>query len=71
MRLNFSSDFRGFRDAILNNVWVFHSGIWLTVKEWDLAPVTPRRARIAGYASLCLWASIVVTGRMIAFNWFD
>ena len=49
------------------NVWVFHSGIWLTVKDWDLAPVTPVRARAAAYASLILWVGIVFSGRMIAF----
>ena len=26
---------------------------------------------MAGAVSLVLWASIVVAGRMIAYNWFD
>ncbi|MEO5742538.1 MAG: hypothetical protein ABIS29_18285, partial [Vicinamibacterales bacterium] len=38
---------------------------------WDLDPVLPRRARMAGAVSLALWAGIVVAGRMIAYNWFD
>jgi hypothetical protein len=53
------------------NVWVFHSGVFRRVAEWDLDPVLPKRARMAGAASLVLWASIVVAGRMIAYNWFD
>jgi len=53
------------------NVWVFHSTVYRTVAEWDLAPVTPRAARVAGGLSLALWAAIVVAGRMIAYNWFD
>ncbi len=53
------------------NVWVFHSGIWRRVATWDRAPVPPRRARVAGVASLVLWTFIIFAGRMIAYNWFD
>lgn len=53
------------------NAWVFHSGIYHTVKKWDLDPRPPRRARMAGACSLIFWAGIVVAGRMIAYNWFD
>jgi hypothetical protein len=52
-------------------VWVFHSGIWLKVSDWDLDAVAPFKARLAGVLSLVLWACIVVAGRMIAYNWFD
>ncbi|REJ80758.1 MAG: hypothetical protein DWQ36_10710 [Acidobacteria bacterium] len=53
------------------NVFVFHSGIWRTVKSWDLAPKPPFKARFAGAASLVLWSLIIIFGRMIAYNWFD
>jgi hypothetical protein len=53
------------------NAWVFHARIWRSVTDWDLEPVTPRAARFAGTASLLLWAAIIVSGRMIAYNWFD
>ncbi len=53
------------------NIWIFHSRVEPSVGEWDLAPVTPRAARIAAVVSLVLWAGIVVAGRMIAYNWFD
>ena len=53
------------------NVWVFHSGIWRTVSEWDRHAIAPFRARLAAILSLVLWACIVVAGRMIAYNWFD
>ena len=53
------------------NAWVFHAGVWRRVTTWDLDPVTPKAARVAGVASLVLWAAIIVTGRMIAYNWFD
>jgi len=53
------------------NAWVFHAGIWRSVMRWDLDPITPKRARVAGAASLVLWAAIIFSGRMIAYNWFD
>lgn len=53
------------------NVWVFHSTVYRKVAEWDLHPIPPKRARVAAGLSLALWAGIVVSGRMIAYNWFD
>jgi ABC-type transport system involved in cytochrome c biogenesis permease subunit len=53
------------------NAFVFHSTVDKRIAEWDLAPVTPAAARRAGAVSLVLWAIIVVSGRMIAYNWFD
>jgi uncharacterized protein DUF6644 len=53
------------------NVWVFHSGVYARMTQWDLDPVPPRSARVAAGLSLALWAGIVIAGRMIAYNWFD
>jgi hypothetical protein len=53
------------------NVWYFHSGIYMKVAEWGQKTQTPAKARMAGAFSLVLWGLIVVTGRMIAYNWFD
>jgi hypothetical protein len=53
------------------NAWVFHANVWRRVAEWDLDPVPPRGARVSGALSLLLWASIIFSGRMIAYNWFD
>jgi hypothetical protein len=53
------------------NVWLFHTGIYKSVSEWTLAPVPPKKARLAGLLSIMLWASIIIAGRMIAYNWFD
>ncbi len=39
--------------------------------EWDHDPRPPLRARVAGAASLLSWATVIVMGRMIAYNWFD
>ena len=53
------------------NVWIFHSRVYPKVATWDLSEVPPRAARVAGALSLVLWISVVVSGRMIAYNWFD
>ena len=53
------------------NVWIFHSGIYRRVATWDVNSVTPKAARVAGALSLVLWVAIVLSGRMIAYNWFD
>ena len=53
------------------NVLIFHSRVFPSVAKWDVDATPPRRARIAGALSLVLWIGIVVSGRMIAYNWFD
>ena len=53
------------------NVWLFHSRIHRKVADWDLAARPPRAAKIAGALSFLAWALIVISGRLIAYNWFD
>lgn len=53
------------------NVWYFHTRVYPRVAEWGHDVITPKAARRAGLLSLILWAGIIVTGRMIAYNWFD
>jgi hypothetical protein len=55
------------------NAWVFYRTTFRSVAEWDLDPVCPRRARLAGGASLALLAIIITSGRMIPYQlyWFD
>ncbi len=53
------------------NAWVFHARLYTRVADWDLAPITPRGARVAGALSLVIWAVVIVCGRMIAYDWFD
>lgn len=55
------------------NAWVFHNTVYRSVAEWDLDPVPPRRARVAGGLSLVSWAVMILLGRMIAYQlyWFD
>lgn len=53
------------------NALLFRTTVYRRVHVWGSDPATPRRARLAGAASLVLWSAIVVAGRMIAYNWFD
>lgn len=52
------------------NAWRFHATIYRRVATWDAGVTPPRRARVAGGISLVLWAAIVTTGRLIAYDWF-
>src|SRR5579863_5549608 len=49
------------------NVLIFNATIGRKTAEWDLAPKTPRAAKIAAVVSLVLWVAIVAAGRGIAY----
>ena len=53
------------------NAWMFHHTVYRRVAEWDRDPVPPRSARVAGGLALVLWAVMITSGRMIAYDWFD
>lgn len=55
----------------LLNIWYFHTRTEKTISTWDTALRPPAPVRLAALASLTLWAVIVVSGRLIAYNWFD
>jgi hypothetical protein len=48
----------------------FHYTTLLNVVKWDMERMLPFGARLAGAVGLALWASVVVSGRLIAYNWF-
>jgi len=56
--------------ALLNAI-AFHLGIEKRLVDWDTSSITPRAAKFAGAISIGLWAIIVVTGRLVAYNWFS
>jgi hypothetical protein len=53
------------------NIWIFHRRVERDRALWDQAAVPPRGARISAAISLFVWVSVIVMGRMIAYNWFD
>ena len=52
------------------NAFIFHKTVGRRKDEWDSSSLLPFRARLAGALSLGLWATVIVTGRLIAYNWF-
>ena len=52
------------------NAFLFHRTVGRQRDQWDLGPLIPFRAKLAGGLSLGLWAAVIVTGRLIAYNWF-
>jgi uncharacterized protein DUF6644 len=52
------------------NALAFHQVTYRTIDSWDTETVTPFGAKLAGAMSLVLWAAVVVSGRLIAYNWF-
>jgi hypothetical protein len=57
---------------VVANAWVFHRRAYPNA-DWDLKPVLPLGARVAGSLSLALWAIMITLGRMIPYQvyWFD
>jgi uncharacterized protein DUF6644 len=52
------------------NALAYHLTIYKRMKEWDLAPIPPPRARLAGWVSLILWTSVIIMGRTMAYTSF-
>jgi ABC-type multidrug transport system fused ATPase/permease subunit len=49
------------------NLVVFHRLVFRDVEAWDERPKPPLAVRLSGGASLALWATIIVLGRLIAY----
>lgn len=47
---------------------VFRAGVYESAAQLDSAPVIPMRAKVAAALSLALWAGLVFSGRLIAFD---
>jgi len=53
------------------NALAFHLTTYRTVVRWDEDPRAPGMVRLAGAVSLLLWSAVIVSGRLIASNWFN
>lgn len=53
------------------NALAFHWTTYHTVAKWDAEARVPFGAKLAGALSLILWAGIIMSGRLIAYNWFS
>ena len=52
----------------LINAGIYHNTIYRSRASWDTDPDPPRGAKIAGVASLFIWAMVIITGRTMAYN---
>ena len=53
------------------NALAFHLTTYRTAGRWDEDPHITATARLAGAVSLLLWSTIIISGRLIAYNWFN
>jgi uncharacterized membrane protein len=53
------------------NAWLFHKRLRESKGTWDTDPIPPRHIRMGAAISLVLWAGVVTTGRLIAYDWHD
>tara|TARA_Y100000748_G_scaffold300966_2_gene300353 strand:- start:996 stop:1574 length:579 start_codon:yes stop_codon:yes gene_type:complete len=53
------------------NALFFHRRMSKEAKAWDKDSFIPKSMKSSAIASLFLWSSVIITGRMIAYNWFD
>jgi uncharacterized protein DUF6644 len=53
------------------NALAFHRTTYNSVGSWDSDAAIPFGAKLAGALGLVLWAGVVVSGRLIAYNWFS
>jgi hypothetical protein len=49
------------------NILVFHTGVYRTVKDWDLDARPPFRAQLAAIVSAASWMGVIVAGRFLAY----
>ncbi len=53
------------------NAFLFHRRMSKEAITWDINSSIPNSMKNRAITSLILWATVVITGRMIAYNWFD
>lgn len=53
------------------NAFLFRAKMQASSGTWDLDPIPPKRVRMGAALSLVLWAGVVITGRTIAYDWYD
>lgn len=53
------------------NAWLFRQQMRAAAGGWDSDPKPPKRIRMGAGLSLLLWAGVVISGRTIAYDWYD
>src|SRR5215510_13160198 len=53
------------------NALAFHYISYFSVDTWDGNKVPPFGAKLAGALGILLWGFVIVSGRLIPYNWFQ
>jgi hypothetical protein len=53
------------------NALAFHFITYNSVVTWDTTASTPFGARLSGALSVVMWAVVIMSGRLIPYNWFQ
>jgi hypothetical protein len=52
------------------NAISFHRLTYQSVARWDADSTPPFGSKLSGALSLVLWSAVIVSGRLIAYDWF-
>ena len=52
------------------NAMSFHRLTYRTVADWDTGSGVPFGSKLSGALSLILWSGVIISGRLIAYDWF-
>jgi len=52
------------------NAFFYHRFTERRLAEWDDAAAPPMGARLAGLISICVWACVIMAGRMMSYTMF-
>ena len=52
-------------------MFFFHRKMKQEGHLWDASDSIPKSVKRSAFVSLLLWALVIISGRMIAYNWFD
>ena len=52
-------------------MFLFHRQMRREGHKWDQTKTIPLSVHIKAASSLFIWSLVIISGRMIAYNWFD
>ena len=53
------------------NALAFHLSTYRSIALWDTGARIPFAAKLSGGLGLLLWSLVIISGRLIAYNWFQ
>ena len=53
------------------NALFFHKRMAREAKDWDTNSSIPISMKVSAVSSLFTWSLVIISGRLIAYNWFD